>query len=142
MYFLRLFSVANVEVVDGKDGTYRATFKPTKSGRYCFDLGLVAKRNNCVRIRGSPMEISVILSTDGKYNEKSKYEAIFNGTLDVAIDTRHSSIDKALLYGNRVGDTIKIIIQAKGKSGRTISVGGAKFIAYLSTPSMKGKFVK
>eukprot|EP00026_Physarum_polycephalum_P003165 Phypoly_transcript_03175.p1 GENE.Phypoly_transcript_03175~~Phypoly_transcript_03175.p1 ORF type:complete len:843 (+),score=112.98 Phypoly_transcript_03175:152-2530(+) len=107
-----------VTIEDNKDGTYRANFTPTKSGRYRLDLHLMAKRNAAVRVHGSPLEVTLVLHQN-----------------DMQIDIRHTAIDKNLLRGKRVNDQITIMIQAKDKAGNNILIGGGSFVAYITGPA-------
>ena len=52
-------------LADNKDGTYRANFSPSKSGRYRLDLNMITKRNAAIRVQGSPLEVTLIMNQQG-----------------------------------------------------------------------------
>lgn len=54
--------------MDRKDGTYVVNFQPLKSGRYKLDVHLLAHKNAIVKVHGSPLEATLILSHAGKIN--------------------------------------------------------------------------
>jgi hypothetical protein len=111
-----------VTITDNNNGTYRASFCPTKSGRYRLDLNLVTSRKASLRVHGSPLEVTLVMSQQ-----------------DMQIDTRHTGFDKNLLRGKRVNEPITIFIQAKDKTGTNILLGGASFVAYISGPGGDSK---
>lgn len=123
-----------VTVTDNNNGTYRANFTPTKSGRYKFDLNLVAKKNFFIRVHGSPLEVTLITNQQGSQSY-SESDLLFILYKDLQIDAKHTMVDKNLLRGKRVNDQVTVLIQAKDKSGNNILVGGGSFVAYINGPA-------